>query len=425
MADESGMYNILNYAQAFQKGKADLQDTQQQVIARTMQNELAQRQMDAWQKFAASDSAPPATQQGGPGVTIGPWQDMNDPSAGGPLQNPGAAFQNPKGVAAANDSETLPGDTLRAQADKMTKAAGFMFQGGAGASGMDLVKNAAEIRAKAAEMDKAAVTAQQEKLTTALKGLEAAGQIFNGVHDQTSWDQARAQFAQIPGLSPGAVDSIPVMYSPAALKAVQDHAMTRKDQLTLQQQGIANILAERKLDAITDYRAQMNQIKEEQLAEREYMDDIKRKAGADAAIPKPEEVKQVRDIIVNSVYGGNSPDKMSDTGKVVMSDPSLDAGAATVAARAKAILQQNPALNWNGAVHRAVSESVAAGDWPASGGPEALHSDGSGTGVHYPGFKPQGKLPDEAIPLPKDKSKWKKDTYYTLPNGKVAKWDGT
>jgi len=91
------------------------------------------------------------------------------------------------------------------------------------------VKQGQEAQKFQTEQQKAQREAMKAKVEQQLQQFQVAGQIMNGVVDQTTWDRARQQTAQLFG--PEAAAQLPERYDPALIEQKRAQAMTVKDQL--------------------------------------------------------------------------------------------------------------------------------------------------------------------------------------------------
>ena len=91
------------------------------------------------------------------------------------------------------------------------------------------------------EAAKADLETKKAQIESHMKKFELSGQIMAGVRDQTTWDQARAQTAQLFG--PEAAAQMPAAYDPQLVESKRQQAMPVKEQLAAQHQKIADQLA--------------------------------------------------------------------------------------------------------------------------------------------------------------------------------------
>lgn len=88
---------------------------------------------------------------------------------------------------------------------------------------------------------KSALENKKAELESHLQKFAVAGQIMAGVRDQATWDQARAQTAQVFGQEAAA--QMPAVYDPQAVEAKRQQAMPVKEQLAAAHQEITDKLA--------------------------------------------------------------------------------------------------------------------------------------------------------------------------------------
>jgi len=91
------------------------------------------------------------------------------------------------------------------------------------------------------EAAKADLETKKAEIESHMKKFELSGQIMAGVRDQTTWDQARAQTAQLFG--PEAAAQMPAAYDPQLVESKRQQAMPVKEQLAAQHQKIADQLS--------------------------------------------------------------------------------------------------------------------------------------------------------------------------------------
>lgn len=99
----------------------------------------------------------------------------------------------------------------------------------AGAAGAGLGSKLPAIQKGFADQDKAAADALKTKLENGIKEIEFGAQVFSGVRDQASYDQARQHIAQV--LGPERAAQMPAVYDPATIEANRMKALAVKDQL--------------------------------------------------------------------------------------------------------------------------------------------------------------------------------------------------
>jgi hypothetical protein len=90
------------------------------------------------------------------------------------------------------------------------------------------------------QMDAQQAAAKKAQIEEALQHMEVAGRIAAGVTDQTSYDQARQQMAEIYG--PESAAKMHPKYDPARVKQFVTQSMIVKDHLTQQQREFDNVL---------------------------------------------------------------------------------------------------------------------------------------------------------------------------------------
>ena len=107
----------------------------------------------------------------------------------------------------------------------------------------------------------------------------------------------------------------------------------------------------------------------------------------------------------------------------------FEAGAQEIASRAKSMVKENKALDFNAAITRATIESKTAGDWQAMKAKDERNflqrmvSDAP-EDVPNARFRGRGARAVDAVEMPKTKAELKSGSYYVTPRG-IAKWDGS
>lgn len=80
-----------------------------------------------------------------------------------------------------------------------------------------------------ADQAKSAADALKQRIESSVKEIEFGAQLFSGVRDQASYDQARQEVARV--LGPERAAQMPAQYDPVTLEANRMRALTVKDQL--------------------------------------------------------------------------------------------------------------------------------------------------------------------------------------------------
>lgn len=100
-----------------------------------------------------------------------------------------------------------------------------------------LGKEAGAYAKSQADQQKSVADTQKAQIEAHLKKLEVAGQILSGVRDQSSWDAARAQTAQM--LGPEAAAMMPPQFDAALVEQKRNQALSVKDQLEQEWKAMA------------------------------------------------------------------------------------------------------------------------------------------------------------------------------------------
>lgn len=375
---EDTSWDIMRSAQQFQQGRATLQDTQAQAEERRLKNDETRTQIAAFSGMGdGTDKS---------NVSVGPWQDSEDPSVGGDL---------PQMRAAAAFQASLPGDGVRSDADKFTAMGKKLMGTGAPSAGLNLVKAASEMRTQAATADKDAAQANEARMNAAIHSLQVAGQVMNPdvVTDQTRYDQAKQQLAQIPGVDPRVVQGLPATYDPAVVDRLSRQSTTRQEQLKFQQDAMRNKMEATRIANEQQFHQDTLAMEQAKLTEQKRKEDFDKKLGL---MPNKEFVDQVHDQLINRVFGGKDPTRYSDSGRIIAKNTSLESGADTISERAMTMFAEGKGLTKGEAINRAIQESIDAGDWPQHQDDMSAAADDDNPVT--PHFSPIGKTPSSPMP---------------------------
>ncbi len=110
--------------------------------------------------------------------------------------------------------------------------------GAGGVAGAEkYLKGAADLRKVQADTAKTGVETEKIQIEKHFKKLELMGQLMGGVRDQASYDQMRAQAANIPELA-DLVPNMPPQYDPQAIELGRQKAMSVKDSMAARHQEL-------------------------------------------------------------------------------------------------------------------------------------------------------------------------------------------
>lgn len=257
---------------------------------------------------------------------------------------------------------------------------------------------------------------ERDQLNMQLKRMGMLEGILSGAKDQASFDTGNAlYFAQTGERSPYA--GMP--YDPGQVKMLTDSLIPAKDRVHNQilqseynsrAQNRESMIGHR--DFLEDHLLTMEEIarnREQRLA--------KAGAGKPLAAPTTAETQAALALVKGQMFPNLQGAK--DDPSYLQTLETINAGAKNVAAEAKAILRDNPALTWNQALQRALTESVKAGDWQTVAAGGLFRSRDKTT------FQGAGKSADTPLPLPANKQQMVPGKFYQNSKGQVGQWTGT
>lgn len=303
-------------------------------------------------------------------------------------------------------SQVVQGTSVLEMADRVAReaaSAGYMNRA------LDIAKDSTTVRQHVASADASVARATLNKLKTQgeLAGRFAA--ILGQVKTAEDWDTANALFTlETNKESPYA--GLP--YDPELVRRIRDGQLSVKESAELQakkvQQEHLDAFRQRRLaqhdtaNAISAGRARLAAQREARLA--------KDGGGKEISGPSKTGIALAKNLIKSEF-----PEFREDATQ-------LDAAATTVAARARALMRANKALDEATAVQQAFTEERAAKSFEVEKPTRILGFDvGKGSAK----FNWQGREPSKPLAMPPSKDKAIKGRYYQLPDGKVYLWTGT
>jgi hypothetical protein len=241
------------------------------------------------------------------------------------------------------------------------------------------------------------------------KNADLQGQIFGGVTDETSWNRANQLFQFQTGTqSPFA--GMP--YSPDLIKSISEQAISAKERADLlQKQQTATELKNFRRRRLGQHDTAL-EIQDRRLELMEEREKRLRKQGGGKSVSSPAKAE------------------LDQAGRLITKDfPNLPAedrvdAAYSIAAEARALRRQNPALDANAALQQAFQAARAAGDFQTIPGLTVplLGMDVPGTGKT--GYSGRGKTATVPIPFVKG-LKPVKDRFYVNDAGVLGRWNGS
>lgn len=112
-----------------------------------------------------------------------------------------------------------------------------LYGAGGVAGAQKYLKGAADLGKVQADTAKTGVETEKIQIEKHFKKLELMGQLMGGVRDQASYDQMRAQAANIPELA-DLVPNMPPQYDPQAIELGRQKAMSVKDSMAARHQEL-------------------------------------------------------------------------------------------------------------------------------------------------------------------------------------------
>lgn len=254
-----------------------------------------------------------------------------------------------------------------------------------------LAAGASQIMVREANTANALSNRDRHILDTQMKRIGLLEGVLSQANDQASFDAGNALFSAQTGM-PSPYSGM--VYNKEMVKQLTDSLIPAKDR-------VRNNILQNEYES-RDFNRR-SQISHRDFMENHYgiMEDIAQdretrmaKTGASKplAAPSKAETDAATALVKTQMFPNLQGDKADPA--YLQTLETINAGAKDVAATAKAMLRDNPALNWNTALQRALTESIQAGDWQtvATGGPFQRKSRQS--------FRGAGHTAATAMPLP-------------------------
>lgn len=313
-----------------------------------------------------------------------------------------------EGVDEGFDSRTAPLDVL----------ADVYMKGGSPKKGMDFLKAASEIEKREDEIKSAQFTRRKTSIETYAKTASLVGQMLGNAQNQSEWDYGLAQLGQNPEIievlgEENYAKLQEIGYDPDVVKYVGEQAMTQYQRASMDATATNRARLADNADARlrnSERMVQISQQRADDAARAQALKGPKAKEGKSAEVPSKQETDAVQSALVQEVFGGKPP--------ATESKVAIKAGAYSIASRAKQILKQDQSLDWETAVNRAILESKANGEWDA-GEDNLIMPDKPAA------FRSKGGKADTPLSVPPDPTSLRKGMFYSLPDGRVGKFNGT
>lgn len=224
---------------------------------------------------------------------------------------------------------------MAGQIDQMAQIA---MKSGQVQKAADLADKAAMLRYRGTEAQRMQALMKNERLAVSAKQFDVLGQVYQGATDQASFDQATA-LLKMQGIdSPWAGSA----YSPELVSQIKNQALTvQAKMLRDTQQTREEAMQQREME-IERHHTATEQLMAENERIRLAQAERAAKAGQVVGTPSANEVKQVTATLQEQF-----PELDADKLPVWSSD---------VAGRAKAIMKQNPGVDWETAQNQAITE---------------------------------------------------------------------
>lgn len=298
----------------------------------------------------------------------------------------------------------------------LERIAEIYLKGGAPEQGMEYLSKASNIRKQESDIESEEVNRRQNRLETILKGADIVGRVLGGAQNEDEWAQGLKEVEEAGVIEPELMEKLKNQpFDPDVAAYFKDRAISAAQQATLDMQmnnfdqrerfnAIRAAQAERRAAATA---ARVKEQKRHNLA-------MEKNAGGNgaASAPSAPELASVHTALKNSIYKGVATDD----------NEAFNSAAQFVAAKAKELVKQNKALDWDTAVQQATMIAQNSGAFTVDEGDEGFL--GMGKRPKSVDFQRSGKTLDMAIPLPSNKSQLSKGKYYITARGR-AKWNGT
>lgn len=225
-------------------------------------------------------------------------------------------------------------------ASNIDNMANIAMQSGQVDRAADLSDKAALLRMRMASMAHNQMLAQNMQLQQGQRTTGMLGQLLQGATDQASWDRGNALFSMMTGQrSPYAG----VPFSPELPKQIQEQAMTAAQSSARAIQAKNEASLEQSRQSAEDFRQSRLAIMQQMETDRQAREArLAKVGGKTVGSPNKLSMQQATALITSKL-----PDLPADE---------ADAAAYTLAARAEALVQQNPGLDRATAMAQAYAE---------------------------------------------------------------------
>lgn len=324
-----------------------------------------------------------------------------------------------------SSSPLTDGEPLN-RSDMLRKIGDLYVSGGASKRGKDLYSIANDLDTTENTLKNDVLNRQQDILDNTAKQSDIVARTLGSAKNQSEWDVARFKIFNNPAFTKedlALLAQLPEEFDPNVAALLNEQALTAYQRATLE---LNKHTAER-ADAIAQHnmRVQDGQLRiaQERLKVAERDLELRERTGTSSTTPTTQEVELARRKIQEKIFAGKS-DSIAKPNNAI----AINTGAAAIASRAKAMLREDRAIDWDTALNRALIESQEAGDWNFTDtvsrvpvlGIEVSREKGTGATFSQ---KANGSK-SRPLPPQSDPSKAIPGKYYTGKDGKVYKWTG-
>lgn len=348
---------------------------------------------------------------------------VSDPLNPGKPPGPGGALQGPGGPGATADPTQPNGPSVAGQATDTSTPVDKLNALATKAAGIGDLATANQLWTNATNMATDKFKQQQEQAATQSAQIKSQIAAHGFVAQTLGASTSPAEFQQnkmavlastlVPANEKANIANM--QYSPQLVDMIRRTGMNSVQQGTEQLKQL-EFQEKQRQDSLT------NDLKESRIASQNAYDDARiahvttqAKVGAASKGPTTQELGLAQSLVKEQL--GDNVDTKS---------PAFVQASASIAARAKQIVQTNRALTYPQAVQQATEEANKAGDFTQAEDTRStiLGMKIPGTGAVKPaGYSGQGQTQASAMPLPNDKSKLVPGRWYKAPDGRTEQYN--
>jgi len=320
----------------------------------------------------------------------------------------GGGYRSPSSLFSGVDENSSLATPLEITAD-------VFMRGGAPKQGMDYLKAASQISKDESTIRKQELDGKKVKLETVLKTADVVSRTIGVAQNDSEWRWGLRQLREQEALPPEMLDQLDAMdFDPEVAEYLNQQAISAAARANMDMTATQRDFTNRNTTERTRLAVLSQENSDARLELARQAANRQDKAGSSASAPNNQELSSVTAAVISQVYEGTAPKK---------GDPALQAGAASIASRAKQLVKDDKSINWQTAVNRAIIESQSNGEWGDRLEEKSLGTSLFGRDVDGKNFDGTGRTLDEAIPMPMTKagapdvSKLKKGRYYITAQG--------